>query len=126
MEMMMSAFRNSETDWKRLYEVMYDMIQCFFVVTKYTTLYYFSAAIWGWTLIWNKGKVSKVCSRRTDLRPPCWYFSPGCRYEVGIFVLRTCHLFSRFCSSLRHSLLRVTSPSTTISFLICLHQAICN
>jgi hypothetical protein len=26
-EMMMSAFRNSETDWKRLYEVMYDMIQ---------------------------------------------------------------------------------------------------
>jgi hypothetical protein len=25
--MMKSMFRNSETDWKRLYEVMYDLIQ---------------------------------------------------------------------------------------------------
>jgi hypothetical protein len=35
-------------------------------------------------------------------------------------------LFSWFRSFLRHSLLQVTSPSTTISFLICLHQVICN
>jgi hypothetical protein len=52
MEMMRNTFRNSETDWKRLLSMQSDSIQFnVFVVTKYTTLYYFSDAIRGWTLI---------------------------------------------------------------------------
>jgi hypothetical protein len=45
-ETMRSAFRNSETDWKGL---LFNAIQYFnvLIVTKYTTLYYFSDAIRG-------------------------------------------------------------------------------
>jgi hypothetical protein len=52
METMRSAFRNSENDWKRLLSMQSNSIQFnVFVVTKYMTLYYFSDAIQGWTLI---------------------------------------------------------------------------
>jgi hypothetical protein len=65
----------------------------------------------------REGKEMDGCpltTRWINLCPPCWYFSPGCRYEVSILVLCACHYsvsFGPFSGILSFGLPLLPPPS---------------